>query len=258
MKKIIFLFSLILMMSSSCSEFMNCKNMNKQEVLFLFDISDAKLYTETCSDLKDNLIKFYENAPFRKLKECESLTFTIGNLSAKDELSTTSSSISIDQKGISGNEIKKRGNPRILLKALSDRTQQYKTLSENKEYNASTNICQTLLKSIVNLGDEGNNTILIFSDMVVNNKLERVSFYSKVPSDISGTIEKLVDPLLISSVKERLDSGLDLRIIVVLKNEPQGKVKKKEIKAFWKNAFDNLGLKDVQFIDNLSNKIQWD
>ena len=51
---------------------------------------------------------------------------------------------------------------------------------------------------------------------------------------------------------------MELKVIVAHKNEPKNKVNKKNVKAFWIKCFQEMEINDIQFIDNLTNKILWD
>jgi hypothetical protein len=173
-------------------------------------------------------------------------------------LVTRTSSIVVDQKGLSGTEIRKRANPTPVMDLMKKAINEYTELSKNEEYTSSTNILVNLVKSIASFEDDADNTLLIFSDMVINNKAENINFYRAIPGKSNAIINNLVDKSLLATLQEKIDNGLRLNVIVVLKNEPNNKVKKRNVKEFWIDVFNVLELENVQFIDNLSNKIVWD
>jgi hypothetical protein len=108
------------------------------------------------------------------------------------------------------------------------------------------------------MDDYSENTLLLFSDMIINNKTENVNFYREIPKDVGGTIRKLIDPILLNNFKDKIASGMEIKVIVVHKNEPNNKVNKKDVKAFFIKCFQEMEITDIQFIDNLTNKILWD
>ena len=242
----------------SCQELVTCESIEQSEMTMLFDISDPDLYEDIVEDLNGNLPHFMQLTKFASINECEQATLSIGNLSAKDELVTRTNSILIDQKGLSGAEIRKRANPTPVMELMKTAIKEYTELSNDEEYTSSTNILVSLVKSITSFDEEADNTLLIFSDMVINNTSENINFYRKIPEKSNTTITNLVDKNLLATLQEKLDNGLRVNIIVVLKNEPNNKVKKREVKEFWVDAFSVLELENVQFIDNLSNKIVWE
>ncbi len=242
----------------SCQELVTCNEIDKTDMTMLFDISDSDLYQDIVDDLNSNLPHFMKQTKFANIGECEQASLSIGNLSAKDELVTRTSSIVVDQKGLSGTEIRKRANPIPLMDLMKKAINEYTELSKDEEYTSSTNILVNLVKSIASFEDDADNTLLIFSDMVINNKAENINFYRAIPEKSNATINNLVDKSLLATLQEKIDNGLRLNVIVVLKNEPNNKVKKRNVKEFWIDVFNVLELENVQFIDNLSNKIVWD
>ena len=242
----------------SCQELVICKEIELTNVSMLFDISDPDLYKDIVEDLNSNLSHFMKQTKFANIEECEQATLTIGNLSAKDEFVTRTRAIVIDQKGLSGAEIRKRANPTPVMELMKSTIKEYTEFSKNKEYTSSTTILVNLLKCLTSFDEEADNSLLIFSDMVINNKAENINFYREIPEKSNTTIITLADKVLLDELHEKMNNGLRVNVIVVLKSEPHHKVKKRDIKEFWIDAFKVLGLENVQFIDNLSNKIVWE
>jgi len=243
---------------SSCGELTTCQELSSSETTMLLDVSDEKLFAEILNDFEQNLPHFMSKTPFAQLNECEKATLTIGNFSGKEELSKRSKTISIEQKGLSGAEKRKRGNPGGVMKMLKNSLDNYQEMSKDPSYNSATNITQTLVKAILEMNVEAENTLLLFSDMVINNKTESVNFYKTIPSELQSTMDKLIDDVLWDRLKSKTEEGLNVKVVIVLKSEPKNKVSKKAVKSFWIKALGHIGLTDVQVIDNLSNSIVWD
>lgn len=243
---------------TSCKNLTTCKEIEYSETMMLFDISDEALFSEINEDITSNFAVLMKQTDFANVEECQQVKMSIGTLSGIDELKIQSTTIGVLQKGLSKNDIRKRSNPKKVVQLIKKSLNDYSIMSKDEKYNSSTNILQTAVKSIIGMDDDSENTLFIFSDMIINNKIEKVNFYRKIPKDLGGTIRKLIDPVLLSKFKDKIASGMELKIIVVLKNEVKNKVHKKDVKAFWVKCFKELEIEDVQFIDNLTNKILWD
>lgn len=243
---------------TSCGELTTCKEITSSEITMLVDVSDEQLFAEIFRDFEQNLPRFMSKTQFANLGECEEVTLTVGNLSRKEELSKHSKTICIYQKGLSRAEKKKRGSPESVMKMLKSTLDDFELLSKDPAYNSATNITQTLVKAILEMNVETKNTLLIFSDMVMNNKSESVNFYRTIPNTPAATMDKLIDKHQWVRLKNKLEEGLEVKVVIVLKNEPKGKVNKKAVKEFWLEALNHIGFTDVQVIDNLTNNILWD
>lgn len=236
-----------------------CEDMQEYELATIIDVSDKDLYKEIQEDIIANFPVFMKNAPFGNLQECETFKMSIANFSGRDELSIKSTKMGIAKKGLSSTERRRLSNPKPLIDLLKSSLKEYEQMSLDDKFTNSTNITQTILKTVIGMSDESESTLLISSDMIVNNKAEEVNFYKNVPIDVGENLRKLVEPSLLQQFNEKLESGLDLKVIVVHKNEPKNKVNKKNVKAFWIKAFEELNIKDYLFIDNLTNKVtSWD
>jgi hypothetical protein len=248
----------LLLAFSSCGDLTTCHEVTSSEITMLIDVSDELLFAEISNDFRQNLPHFMKKTDFAELGECEAATLTVGNLSGKEELSKRSKTLYIDQKGLSGREKRKLSNPTGIMKMLKNSLSDYETFSTEPAYNSATNITQTLIKAVLEMDLESKNTLLLFSDMVINNPTESVNFYKTIPADPTATIEKLIDDALWRRFKDKMEEGLEIKVVIVLKNEPKNRVSKKAVKGFWLKAFRHIGLSDVQVIDNLSNTILWD
>lgn len=256
MKKLFFAIAMLTALSS-CNEIGKCTDINQSVMTMLFDVSDEELYAEIQEDINANFAVFMKQTQFASLGECKEAEMVLGTLSAKDELKLRKATIGITQKGLSGQEKRNQANPAKVVQLIKGSLAEYAELSKSSTYNSSTNILQTTVKSIVAVDESKQQTLVIFSDMVANNKIEGINFYRSIPKDVGGTIRKLVDSELLNQLESKVSNGLEVNLIIVLKNEPNNKVKKKDVKEFWSNSYSHLGLEQVQFIDNLSNNIVW-
>jgi hypothetical protein len=256
MKKLLFAIAMLTALSS-CNEMGKCTDIDQSVMTMLFDVSDEQLFTEIEGDLKANFAQFMKQTKFATIGECEEAELVLGTLSAKDELEIRKATVGLTQKGLSGQEKRNQANPAKVVQLIKSSLAEYAELSKLPTYNSSTNILQTTVKSIVAVDESTQQTLVIFSDMVANNKIEGINFYRSVPKDVGGTVRKLVDSELLNQLESKVSNGLEVNLIVVLKNEPNNKIKKKDVKEFWSKCFSHLGLEQVQFIDNLSNNIEW-
>jgi|SaaInlStandDraft_3_1057020.scaffolds.fasta_scaffold20178_2 hypothetical protein len=249
--------SMAMIIFTSCQNLITCREINKYDMTILLDISDELLFDEINHDLVSNFQTFMAQTKFANIQECQEVKMNLGYLSGKDELNLRSVSIGINQKGLSGREKRNRSNPIPVVNLIKRTLKDYSDMSMDEEYNSSTNIVQTTLKTIVGMETDVENTLLIFSDMVINNKTENVNFYRFIPTNAGESIRKLIDITLLGELQKKLEEGLEVKVIIILKNEVGKKVKKKNVKDFWNDFFKILQLDDIQFIDNCSNHIKW-
>lgn len=242
----------------SCERLTTCQSISHAELTMLIDISDEHLFNEIQEDIKNNLPVFFQQSSLGDVGECQTFQMTIGNLSGQDVLNMESAKIGIEKKGLSGNQKKRLSNPQIVKNLIIKSLNDFSIKSKDQKYNSSTNILQTVVKSILSMEDNAENVLIIFSDLVENNVSSKVNFYQGIPSEdeIDLIIEKLVDPILLNELKNRMDEMYDVKIIIVQKAEPNGKVNKRDLKIFWEKSFKSLGIDNVKFIDNLTNKIK--
>lgn len=259
-KKLIILSVIIALMIgiSSCKNLTTCQKIENSDLIMLVDISDENLFNEIKEDILNNLPVFMQESKLGMVDECQTFRMSIGNLSGQDVLNLQSAKIGIEKKGLSGNEKKRLSNPQAIKNLINKSLNEYDTKSKDLKFNSSTNILQTVVKSIIGMDENSDNTLVIFTDLVENNKSSNVNFYKSVPKEdeIDIIIEKLVDPILLNGFKNKIDEGTEVKIVVVQKAEPNGKVNKRDLKVFWEKCFISLGIEDVKFIDNLTNKIK--
>jgi len=251
--------ALSLLLTISCNDLINCSEIKSSEVRLIIDVSDAELYKEISSDIEQNIGHFMTQTEFAKMAECSIAKLTVGNLSGKEELNKRSAEMSLTQKGLSGARKRELNNPKEIMHLLKSSLEDYSKLSEDPSYNSGTAITQTLVKGAMEMNEISDNTLVVFSDMVINNKKQKINFYRNIPTDIDATLHKLIDEHLRKNLKEKIEQGYSPKIIICLKEDPKGKVSKRKVKAFWIEALSQLGFEDIQIIDNLSNDIKlWD
>jgi len=241
---------------SGCSSLTECENLTEKEAIILADVSDPKLYKEIENDLSQNFPGFMQRTQLGSISPCQRFTLTISHLSGKEALELSNESISILRKGQSRDAERKQASPKPLVNLLQKKLGDYRQLSADPEMTVRSNIANTLFKAIVLCNHEKDNTILVFSDMVENNKL--VNFYKKIPTEneMPSAIEKMIEPNVLSDFKKIQQQGLNVRIIIVLKPEPSNKTNLRDIKTFWTAFFKELKLDgQTQFIDNLTNPV---
>lgn len=248
------IFAAIIAIISSCTSLTECDKITEREAIILADVSDPKLYKEIENDLSQNFPGFMERTRLGSISPCQRFTLTISHLSGKEALELSNESIAIERKGQSRDAEKKQSSPKPLVNLLHKKLSDYRLLSEDPEMTARSNIANSLFKTINLCNHEKENVILVFSDMVENNKL--VNFYKKIPAgnEIQGAIAKMIEPNVLEDFKRIQQQGLNISIIVVLKPEPSNKTNLRDIKTFWTAFFKELKI-DVQFIDNLTNPI---
>ena len=239
----------------ACSSLTKCNNISQKELTILIDISDKKLFTSIENDLNTNFPAFMQKTRLGNITACQSLTLSIGHLSGKEDLELSSKSISVSTKGQSNNEDKKQASPAPLVQLLQKKVNDYHMLTEDPVMTSGSNIGNVLLKAIIHSNADAETTILLFSDMVENNRV--INLYKKIPAekDIATVIDQLIDPDVLKKFKTLQETGLVAKIIIVMKEEPLGKTNQRSIKNFWSMVFKELKL-DVQFIDNLSNSVE--
>jgi len=258
MKKLSIIFLLITTIEiafSACSSLTKCDNISQKELTVLVDISDKRLFTIIENDLNTNFPAFMQKTGLGSITSCQRLTLSIGHLSGKEDLELSSESISVSRKGQSNKEEKKQASPAPLVRLLQKKVNDYRLLTEDPVMTSGSNIGNVLLKAIIHSNADAETTILLFSDMVENNRT--INLYKKIPAekDIPAVIDQLIDPDILEKFKMLQESGVVTKIIIVMKEEPSGKINQRSIKNFWSMVFKELKL-DVQFIDNLSNSIE--
>ncbi|WAC12394.1 hypothetical protein [Dyadobacter pollutisoli] len=241
---------------SGCDPITKCKNISQREAVLLIDVSDPKLYTEIENDLGKHLPKFMAETGLATIDVCQKFSLSFAHLSGKDALELETENISINQKGQSNSAVEIQSSPAPLVKLVQKKLTEYKLLSEDPVMTSQSNIANTLFKSINYCNPKSDNVIILFSDLVENNRL--VNFYKKIPGqdEVSSAIDKMIEPAVLQKFKSQSIKGRT-KVIIVLKSESKGRVSVRDVRSFWEALFKELKFDaNVQFIDNLSIPVE--
>lgn len=239
---------------NSCNTGSTCENINKRSTTLLIDISDANLLTDIEGDIKTNFANFWERTQIGSIGPCQSFKLSLVELSSSEDLKIVSKSITIEHKNQSRNKNREDASPLPLFKMLRDQLDDYKQYTEDPQTTSGSSISNVLLKAINQSDPDDENFFFVFSDMVENNS--QINFYKGIPDkkDVKKFVVKLIEPSVLEEYFNKRKSGLQVKVIVVLKEEPSRKTDRRLVKSFWIEVFNVLKL-DVQFVDNLSNTI---
>ena len=245
----------IMLALPSCNSLIECESITLRQATFLMDVSDKKLFTDIENDLNANFPTFMQKSGLGNISPCESFTLAFAQLSSKEELDIVSATINISRKGLSKKEEQAQANPVPLVNLMKQQISGYKLLTDDPQLTSGSNICNVLLKAINQSNPDAENYFFLFSDMVENNL--QVNFYKKVPDkkDARLIIEKMIEPSVLEKFRQLQKSGMQVKVIVVMKAEPTGKTNQRLVKDFWIEVFKELKIDEV-FVDNLSNNIE--
>lgn len=240
---------------SSCNSLIECDSISQRQATFLIDVSDKKLFADIENDLNTNFPVFMQKSGLGNISPCQSFSLGFGQLSSKEELNITSATISISRKGQSKKKEWEQASPAPLVRLMKQKLSDYKQLADEPQVTAGSNICNVLLKAINQSNPDTENYFFIFSDMVENNA--QLNLYKGIPDkkNASQVIEKIIEPSVLQKFSGLQKSGIQAKVIIVMKTEPNGKTNQRVVKDFWIAVFGELKL-DVVFIDNLSNHVE--
>lgn len=245
----------ILWLIPSCSSMIECEQIEKRHTFLLMDLSDKDLFKEIESDLTENFPGFMQSTGFGNISPCESFSLSFAHLGGQETLDISTQSIAISRKGLSREEEKRLANPKPLVQLMKNKLAEYNRLTDDPVVTSSTSIANVLLKSINQADLSSDNVFLIMTDGVENNP--QINLYKDIPEEaaFSELIEKLIEPSVLEKYRKHQQQGLQAKVIMVLKNEPAGKIDRRKVKAFWISILEELKL-NYQFIDNLSNQVE--
>lgn len=240
---------------SSCNSLTECDSINQRQATFLMDVSDKKLFADIENDLSTNFPVFMQKSGLGNISPCQSFMLGFAQLSAGEALNIASATISINRKGQSKKKEQEQASPAPLIQLMRQQLTDYKSLTEDPQVTAGSNICNVLLKAINEANPDAENYFFVFSDMVENNA--QLNLYKAIPDkkNMQQIAEKIIEPSVLQEFHKKQKSGVHTKVIVVLKAEPNGKTNQRQIKEFWIEIFKELKL-DVQFVDNLTNNIE--
>lgn len=245
----------ILCLIPSCSSMIDCEQIEKRHTFILMDLSDKDLYKEIETDLTENFPSFMERTELGNISACESFALSFAHFGGQEILDISTQAIAINRKGLSREEEKRMANPKPLVQLMKKKLEEYNRLTDDPVVTSSTSIANVLLKSITQADLSSDNVFLIMTDGVENNP--QLNLYKDIPEDgdYSALLDNLIEPSVLEKYRQYKQQGLQAKVIMVLKNEPVGKVDRRKIKAFWIGIFEELEL-NYQFIDNLSNQVE--
>jgi hypothetical protein len=226
----------------------NNTQVDETVVTFLVDCTDKVVFEDAWNDFHDNLAVLFNNLGIGKLNSNEKLTVRIGAIDDSDRLSLKSASIAAASKKASKREQEARSNPRPLLQLISNELESQKKLCE-RDMKCSP-IIDAILKSCREMQPESSREVLVVcSDLVEYSSY--ANFYKSIPSSdkaVAKVVDKM-DSILLNEARDRIQA-VDPQVIFVLKSNP--KVKTADLKAFYTKLMNDLGIKTVSFIDNMS------
>ncbi len=239
----------------SCNSLIECNTISQRQATFLMDVSDKKLFADIENDLNIHFPTFMVKTGLGSITPCQSFTLAFAELSSKEDLDIATASIIIDRKGQSKKSEQNQANPQTLVQLMKKKLADYKLLTDDPQITAGSNICNVLLKAINQSNPDADNYFFLFSDLVENNR--QINLYKGVPDNknVQQVIEKMIEPSVLEEFHKQQKSGIQPKVIVVMKAEPNGKTNQRAVKEFWIEVFKQLKL-DTQFVDNLSNTIQ--
>ena len=252
MKKLGLVWLLALIMTGC--DVMECESVKSNEVTFLIDISDPKLFDEAREDIRSNLSKFMTNLGLSAVDECHQLTVNIAPLSARDELKMSSETIGVNQQGLSRKQVREMSNPRPIIQMISKSLDEYDGLKELDDYNSGSSIGNQILKAMLQMKGSGQSTLVIISDLISND--ERFSLYKRIPSEIDTEVmESVFDARLLDEFSSTYATSEAPAIVLVQLQavESHMKAKRGQLAAFWEAVLGEGLDQNVSIVDNLSH-----
>lgn len=248
-------FAIAFTLPSCNGSLIECENISQRQATFLMDVSDKKLFADIENDLNTNFPVFMQQSGLGNISPCQSFTLAFTQLSSGEALNVASATISINRKGQSKKKEREQASPAPLIRLMKQKLSDYKQLTDDPQITAGSNICNVLLKAINQSNPDAENYFFVFSDMVENNL--QLNLYKGIPDkkNVSQVIEKIIEPSVLQKFRELQKSGMQAKVIVVMKAEPNGKTNQRLVKDFWIAVFKELKF-DAAFIDNLSNHVE--
>lgn len=227
----------------------HAQKINETAVTFLVDVTDQSVFSAIKADFNRNLNAFFVNTGVGKIDYGQRLVVRMGAIDEGDQLTLQSRSIALVDKRVSRKEAERLRNPRPLVEMIGGELDRYEQLSEKTM--ASSPIIDVTLKAFREMNAEAREIVVICTDGVEYSNY--ANFYKNIPTT-EKTLEKLiskVDPFLLSEAKEQI-AMTDPEVVIVLK--ANDKVKHTaDLKKFYSEFMNLLGVHTTRFVDNLSN-----
>lgn len=218
----------------------------------LVDATDTTVYNSIYQDFNTNLDAFFKQTGLADLEKGALLTVKIAPIDASGELTLNQVSLGVPKNSdLSGRERELACDPQVILKMLVDEFDHYKTIAQNQEQLYSP-IIDVLLKACREM-DCDRELLLIFTDGLENSAYLNM-YKNKIPTgeDQVANVVDRVDQVLWKEAKQKVAECCP-QIVFVLKSMSLDK--KAQTKLFYGELCRQLGVNDVQFIDNMSNTI---
>lgn len=246
--------SVICLLLFACFQGISQTNYSNIDISFLVDATDRELFAICKEDIKTNFGIFIKQTGFGDVKPGQSLTMRWGMIGGSGTLEIESASIVGPSQKQSLQIQRKLLNPAKLIQLRDSKLNEFEKKASTNLVN--TSIIDVLLKTILEANTDGESYIVVFSDLIENNKY--LNFYKRIPveKDILKIIQSSIDPYVKNKLQQKLDEGSEPHIVLVLKDLPNSKVDARKIKIYWQNLLTELGLTNVQFVDNLTNNIE--
>lgn len=240
---------------AGCNAWTECESVKSREAILLIDVTDKQLFADIESDLHANLPTFMAKTGLGDISPCESFTLTLVPISAKEGLQTASETIAITRKGQSYQAERQQASPAPLVNLLRAQLTAFKALTDDKGSTSGSSIANVMVKALTHANIGSETTLIIFSDMIENNRY--LNMYRNIPAheNLAEVVPKLIDPMVLQEFEVRQREGLEANIIIVCKDSANEKVnaRQREVKSFWAGLLAEMRLRNVRFMDNLSN-----
>ena len=245
----------LLVFFAGCNALTECESVKPREAILLIDVTDKELFADIEADLNANLPTFMAKTGLGEIEPCESFTLTLVPISSREGLQAASETIAITRKGQSYQAERRQASPAPLVNLLKAQLASFKALTDDKGITSGSSIANVIVKALTHADIEAETTLIIFSDMIENNQF--LNMYRDIPAseNVASIVPKLIDPMVLQEFQVRQREGLDANIIIVCKDSTNAKVnaRQREVKSFWAGLLAEMRLRNVQFMDNLTN-----
>lgn len=254
MRSSFFIYAILSVLIHSCDVIGPCDQMTTKEAVFLLDVTDSVLFESIEKDIKTNFSSFMKKNDLASIGECERFVFSVGHLSGRENLEMESAKIELTTKGESLKKQQSLKNPSGIGVLMKSKLEDYKSLTAQEEYTSGSFLANQILRAANETAQNGSSSVFVFSDLIENNKYlnmykEQIDF-----SENPEIIHSIIEPSVLHQFQSNQKAGKSVNIIFVQKDEPNGKVDRREIKVFWEELFSSLKI-DHQFVDNLSQNV---
>jgi hypothetical protein len=252
MKKIVLL--MLIIISQNVLVAQTNTQLKVTELTFLVDITDSDLFSQIKADFEQNLSAFFQATELGKIKEQEKFTLSVAPISATGEFVLKSTSIAIPRKGLALQEVRRLSNPQPLMVMLKQQLAVFDSIKVAN--NERSYIIDIVLKSIAQANESAErNVIVMCTDGLEYSPV--CNMYKKIPTTNQETeqVLKSIDPTTLNRAKQRIQSGCDPEIVIVIKQKT-GSRNGSDLKQFWSSFLNKIGITTVVFIDNFTQNPQ--